>query len=861
MLVFCCLGRQRKRIAMSIPWGRWRLCVHVRVVDVLLLLFALLAASTTRFSVVEAGGGAEDPFPYLHGYNSSGHTKITASPDPLHTYTWNESVDKGTLQVFYLKPVRSEASSSAIYQRSDGAIVVNGTGSIMFDFGQENAGWLEFDAPDLPVNIISSIFASISEYTEPAVVNAGPTSPNKTAVPKRYVNDENGTITYRLELNDELYEGVRYGWIHVLSISAPWHITAVRLVCQAKPQGYLGGFRSSSLRLEQMWWTGAYTVRLNLMQDYFGSILMDRGDRYSWTGDAHTIQRTAYVAFGDIDFILSNINRTSCATCSNGIEAYALYWVLSVCDFYRNAANGADALLIFAGNATEKLDRALAIYGASPSLAFVGGDERFGSYFEDPSIVGNQRTYQYLTLWACLDFASVAAAAAKLGPKYAALSTIAVKYLRSANEKIAAIRNGTGPYDSAAGSKRGGEEWWAALDSLSAAMAINAGFATDDEVRSIVATFFDTDNDDDITVFTPFNQFFICRALFEVGRYNLALRAMELVWGGMLDLGATSFWEVFNPQWGASASVAKGPTPVPNGQNGYTSLCHPWAGGVTALLTEYVLGLRFVELGRVWELRVPIDDDGDIGTIALPYVVNGSHPNGLLVSRRYDGESKIVITVSSRHPKSSGKLLVPRLRRRGGHAAMEVLSDIRLGVGQQERASVYSREGKEDIDKDAYVEVNRLRCGAEIGSCSFEISYRVRDDDPSHVQKRRHVDRRDRISAVRFLGRDDATSGSWRSKYGSLGYSLFSFDESGGSRVRLPDFVSGVRAHRGDQPVQNVTWSRDAGGRAALESPEEGGGVVSRCSADEQSERVSAVHRCRHIYRHEDTASRVSVLR
>ena len=32
------------------------------------------------------------------------------------------------------------------------------------------------------------------------------------------------------------------------------------------------------------------TVRSNLLEDYFGSILMDRGDREAWTGDAHPSQ-------------------------------------------------------------------------------------------------------------------------------------------------------------------------------------------------------------------------------------------------------------------------------------------------------------------------------------------------------------------------------------------------------------------------------------------------------------------------------------------------------------------------------------------------------------------------------------------
>ena len=95
----------------------------------------------------------------------------------------------------------------------------------MLDFGQVNAAWLEIDSPDLS----DTIQMSISEYNEPAILNNGAQNRIKTKIPIKYGN------TYRLELNNDLYEGVRYGWIHVNNFSKPWHITNARLVCQIKP--------------------------------------------------------------------------------------------------------------------------------------------------------------------------------------------------------------------------------------------------------------------------------------------------------------------------------------------------------------------------------------------------------------------------------------------------------------------------------------------------------------------------------------------------------------------------------------------------------------------------------------------------
>ncbi len=72
------------------------------------------------------------------------------------------------------------------------------------------AAWVEFDSPDCP----GGIEMSISEYNEPGH--------DKTKVPVKYGD------TYRLELNRELYDGVRFAWIHVKSSAGLWHIKGIR---------------------------------------------------------------------------------------------------------------------------------------------------------------------------------------------------------------------------------------------------------------------------------------------------------------------------------------------------------------------------------------------------------------------------------------------------------------------------------------------------------------------------------------------------------------------------------------------------------------------------------------------------------
>jgi hypothetical protein len=167
-------------------------------------------------------------------------------------------------------------------------------------------------------------------------------------------------------------------------------------VSQAKPVNYVGAFSSAGdPLLEQIWYAGAYTVRATLQANYMGSILEDRGDRISWTGDAHPTQITSMVAFANYAFVLNNLNRTSCADCCNGIATYCLYFVLSVVDFWRETRDAA-TLAYFVPIVAAKLEAAYALFPNPHSLRFVGHDDRLGNGFCNSTTPETQMVYRFL---------------------------------------------------------------------------------------------------------------------------------------------------------------------------------------------------------------------------------------------------------------------------------------------------------------------------------------------------------------------------------------------------------------------------------------------------------------------------------
>lgn len=281
-----------------------------------------------------------EPWLPLHGgaYSDQGAPE---NPDPLRDYTWD--VDKLTnasaLQFFTMPPL---AAVEALPPPATGntaftglSTLVNatggtgsaraiGSGTLVVDFGVELAGWIELRSPDLSPAAVAAgcVTMSVSESSAPQRFGPERLPPQfngwKTAAPVPYLDG-----VFRLELNAQLYEGVRFGFLHVNATCAsevvPFTITSLVAQAQIKPVNWVGSFSAPTRPvLSRAWYVAAYTVKLNLLVDEFGAILDDRGDRKSFTGDAHPSQAASMAAFANFDFVLRNLISTGANTSQYG---------------------------------------------------------------------------------------------------------------------------------------------------------------------------------------------------------------------------------------------------------------------------------------------------------------------------------------------------------------------------------------------------------------------------------------------------------------------------------------------------------------------------------------------------------------
>jgi alpha-L-rhamnosidase len=134
--------------------------------------------------------------------------------------------------------------------------------------------------------------------------------------------------------------------------------------------------------------------------------------------------------------------------------------------------------------------------------------------------------------------------------------------------------------------------------------------------------------------YSTFYGYYLLQAKAKAGDYQGAIDNIRDYWGAMLDLGATTFWEDFNMDWLPNASridelVPEGKKDIHGDYGAYCykgfrhSLCHGWASGPTAWLTEHVLGVHVTAAGSREITLIPhLGDLSHVeGTFPTPYGV------------------------------------------------------------------------------------------------------------------------------------------------------------------------------------------------------------------------------------------------
>jgi len=444
----------------------------------------------------------------------------------------------------------------------------NGSAGVLLDFGVEVQGYLEIFTPNAKNGPPAPIHVRFGESVSEAMAAIG----EKNAQTDHAVRDQEDSVPW---LGKKIIgpSGFRFVRIDATDPEQPVSIAEVRAVLQLRDAPYLGSFRCDDERLNRIWNVGAYTVHLN-MQEYLWDGI--KRDRLVWLGDMHPEVATINAVFGFNAVVPRSLDLirdiTPPTEWMNGISSYSMWWVILQEDQWLH--HGDRAYLAAQQDYLTKLLRHLG--------KFVGADGREqldGMRFLDwPTFENKTAVHEGLQAMLVLTLESGARLMDTLGEVDTA------KFCRERGAKLREHQPETS-----------GRKSPAALLAL-------AGVRPATEVADKVLK---VNGPADLSTFYGY---YVLQALAKSGATDTALDFISTYWGAMLDYGATTFWEDFDLAW--TNNAARIDELVPPGKKdihgdygahcylGFRhSLCHGWASGPTAWLSQHVLGVQPLEPG------------------------------------------------------------------------------------------------------------------------------------------------------------------------------------------------------------------------------------------------------------------------
>ena len=374
----------------------------------------------------------------------------------------------------------------------------------------------------------------------------------------------------RLEVGNS---GFRFVRIDLVEPDSKIEFKEISAILNYREIPYLGSFNCNDERLNKIWMTGAYTVHLN-MQDYLWDGV--KRDRLVWIGDMHPEVMTINTVFGYNDVVPKSLdlirNLTPLPGWMNGISSYSMWWVLIQRDWYNYQGD-----LEYLKKQHEYLKKLL--QQLASKIDPDGKESLDGGRFLDwPSSENKEAVHAGLQSLMVMTFEAGKELSGILGDP--ASKELCLEALGTLRMHIPGM----------AGSKQA-----AALLSLS-------GLVNQDQANAEILS------RDGVHKMSTFYGYYMLKARAKAEDFQGALDNIREYWGGMLDLGATTFWEDFDVDWMKNAGrIDELPSPkkidVHSAYGNYCykgfrhSFCHGWASGPTSWLSEYVLGVKVVSPG------------------------------------------------------------------------------------------------------------------------------------------------------------------------------------------------------------------------------------------------------------------------
>jgi alpha-L-rhamnosidase len=368
----------------------------------------------------------------------------------------------------------------------------------------------------------------------------------------------------------------RYLEIQIRGVRQPLQIGPISLVFSTFPVEPRGSFKCSDRRLNKIWEIGKYTVQLNMEDGYTDCPWRERGQ---WWGDVRIEALCNYYAFGDLRLIRRALQLQAQSQNEEGIiwgvyptdwqgaklPTFTLIWILTLWDYY-----------LFSGDAA--LVKEL--------FSIVQKALQFFEKYLDEHYLLNEVPYWNFVDWAkvetrgestavnCLYYRGLICAALfaeTMGDQanVTRYNTIAEHVKQAINARLWNAERHV--YHDA----RLNGELIDQVGQQANSLAIGFEIAPKEKWQKIL-DYIHAPAENVSQAGSPYFSFYVLAAMYKAGRHQQALQYIHERWGKMLDWGATTWWEMWQPR---------------------ASFCHGWSAAPTHDLPAEFLGVKPVAPG------------------------------------------------------------------------------------------------------------------------------------------------------------------------------------------------------------------------------------------------------------------------
>lgn len=440
--------------------------------------------------------------------------------------------------------------------------------AILLDFGKEIHGGIQIvtgmHAENKPIKVKITLGESVSE--------AMSSVPGSSATNDHAIRDFELLLPWlgTIEIGNS---GFRFVKIELLENKRELKLKEIRAIAVQRDIPWLGSFKSSDERLNKIWQTGAYTVYLNMQNFLWDGI---KRDRLVWVGDMHPEVMTILSVFGYNEVVPKSLDLirdiTKLPDYMNGISSYSMWWILIQYQWYMNNGD-----LNYLQKNQDYIYATLDLLGKK--ISSDGKENLDGMRFLDwPTSPNTQAIHAGLQSLMTMTF--------DVGLKVANILKNKEKAAQYSQTIQLLKKHIPDPNDNKSGAAL------LALSGLGDVKKINENLLSINPTEGI----------------SSFYGYYVLQARAMAGDYQGSLDVIRKYWGGMIDLGATTFWEDFDMKWLDNAGRIDEITPigkidVHNQYGNYcykglrNSFCHGWASGPTAWLSQHVLGITVLEAG------------------------------------------------------------------------------------------------------------------------------------------------------------------------------------------------------------------------------------------------------------------------